>query len=251
MGKNKFKQTLLSGVAAAALLVGASNLSPARAEGAWQGFYVGADIGWGGANFDGLNNGPASNTSVAVGDTIDGIIGSGHIGYNFQDDSMVYGIEADLAFPDWKEYQPGGALNTGSITGITDSVDLLASIRGRLGYVTENDLLIFGTAGLAFVDAQHRIWGSRSWDDFADFDLGGVGYVVGAGLEWRPDDWYSLRVQGLYYGFNEHVNTSGVPGFGGTTDTGDFGELNGAFAFKVGISFNLHRVADMMNKGGS
>src|SRR5262245_56486675 len=48
----------------------------------WQGMYAGAHLGW-----------------SSSGD-LDGIIGGGQVGYNWQVNQIVYGLEADAAFAD-------------------------------------------------------------------------------------------------------------------------------------------------------
>jgi len=238
----------LSGVAAVAIIAGASNLAPAAADGPWQGLYFGGDIGRGEADFDGVHQGNCTfcGFSVAVGSDIDGFIGGGHFGYNHQINSYVVGVEADVLFADWEERQVSPSSSTPATgSDIIDSLDLLASIRGRLGFVPRDDILLFGTGGVAFVEAEHTIIGSGT--TFGHFDLNDVGFVVGGGFEWRPDDWFSLRLQGLYYIFDESVQT-GFSGIGSAAP-GDFGEINGAFTILGGISFPLGRRANIVRGG--
>ncbi len=180
-----------------------------------------------------------------MGSDISGLVGGFHFGYNHQINSFVIGVEADVLLSAMEEYQPGGNLTSAtSVTGIEDSVDLLASIRGRLGFLPQDDLLLFATGGVAFIQAEHRIWGSRQ-SSFADFDLDDTGFVIGAGVEWRPENWYSLKIQGMYYFFNDTVDTGGISV--GSNTTGDFGELNNAFSITAGISFNLNELGRMFH----
>jgi outer membrane immunogenic protein len=131
----------------------------------WTGFYVGANAGYGwsrqtaenGLLFFGapiaLNDGFPESFS----DTASGFIGGGQIGYNYQINRMVLGLEADL---DYSGITGGptfsGVLNLGGPpvpTNVTvdlqQKLDWLATFRGRLGYISSDALLLYLTGGLA------------------------------------------------------------------------------------------------------
>src|SRR5262245_12999420 len=65
----------------------------------WTGFYIGGNVGWGGAgddrvgfHFDGDFLGDVGNAKP------NGIFGGGQIGYNWQTGAWVFGVETDLQF---------------------------------------------------------------------------------------------------------------------------------------------------------
>ncbi len=74
-----------------------------------------------------------------------GIVGGVQLGYNWQSNLFVYGVEGDL-----------------SVTN-SDAIDFLGSVRGRAGYLLQPNLLVYGTAGLGFVSAGNTdtnfVWG--------------------------------------------------------------------------------------------
>ena len=121
----------------------------------WAGFYIGAHggYGWG----DSPYSVPATITGIAggaIGGTKSaGWVAGGHFGHNWQYDRFVTGLEADLSAADLK-----GASNTVSETIGTDTVSLgfddrvkyLGTVRGRLGWLPTNNVLLYGTAGLAW-----------------------------------------------------------------------------------------------------
>lgn len=113
----------------------------------WQGLYGGVHLGW------------------AEDSHSDGVIGGGQIGYNWQASRIVYGLEADVSVAD-------------------TSVDVLGSARGRLGFLLDDRLLAYGTAGVGFADA----------DDDTETD-----FVWGLGLEGKLDERLSARVEYLSY----------------------------------------------------
>lgn len=243
MSGTKLRKALLSGAAAIAIMVGASSLAPVAAEGRWQGLYIGAGVGWGGADFDGVhNNNGAFGISEAVATNIDGFLGGVYLGFNHQVNNFVFGIEADVNYAGWDKYNPGANLTpgSGSVTGITNSVDLLASIRGRLGFAPTEDILLFATAGIAFIQAGHRIHGSDFPFTFKDFSLNDTGFVIGGGGEWQFDEVISFRAQGLYYFFDRKRNTA--PPFFGSGNLGDYGKIGDAFSLMVGVSFKLDKL---------
>src|SRR4051794_4160855 len=68
--------------------------APAYVPFSWTGFYIGGNVGYGWAD--------ASATVTALGvtatgtDNLNGIVGGGQLGYNWQSGSLVWGIEADI-----------------------------------------------------------------------------------------------------------------------------------------------------------
>src|SRR6516165_1091839 len=127
--------TLTAVIAAAAVAVPAvadGGRGPAYVDQAyypsiWQGLYGGVHLGWGWS------------------DDADGVVGGGQIGYNWQSQQFVYGIEADISGADIgisdTFVAPGVVLNASA------SIDWLATIRGRAGYLIQPRLLLYATAG--------------------------------------------------------------------------------------------------------
>ena len=67
----------------------------------WTGFYVGGNVGysWGNSNVPTLTDpGPPSTmlNSASNKFNMDGVVGGGQIGYNWQRDRWVFGLEADI-----------------------------------------------------------------------------------------------------------------------------------------------------------
>lgn len=166
----------------------------------WSGFYVGA-AGSLGVISDSSANG------IATFDPSQGSAGAfAVLGYNWVNNNVVYGIEGDI----------GVLRAVGTLTeGGTDydawslNIDGVASLRGRLGFATEN-LLLYGTAGLAAANLNFEtgIWSSTGVE---------VGAVVGAGVEVAAADNISLKAEGRYYAFPEADSDGG--GYTHTSNT--------------------------------
>jgi outer membrane immunogenic protein len=118
------------------------------------------------------------------------LIGGIHVGYNWQSGARVFGVEADASFGDGVEY--------------------LASLRARLGYAIDN-LLLYLTAGVAFAGFDDKTvvmsvgdWYKKSVNFAGDSE---VGFVVGAGAEYKLSSNWSVGVEGLYYMFGDGDDT--------------------------------------------
>lgn len=186
----------------------------------WTGFYVGAQAGailnrdagsFVAGPIPSGTSGPGAGgaTGSASGDADETMIGL-HAGYNWQNDRIVYGAEADI--------------NT---FGRID--DFLGSLRGRIGYAQER-FLFYTTAGVAYLapgDGDRGVFvggdGGAGGDGANGGDGGGggagfgsqvvggesdgsVGVVGGLGAEYRIAPNVGLGVEGLYYTFEESDN---------------------------------------------
>lgn len=232
---------LLSGVAGLAMLAASTGVAmaadPVIAEPAaydWSGLYLGAHVGYGEANFDGCLECTDADDILDAGDLdLNGVAGGIHGGYNHQFDSFVLGVEGDLT---WTGFEDEGDAPNGSGTEAGDhhvgEVDLLASVRGRLGFAFDR-ALIYGTGGVAFTQAS---WETHQHgnDDKAKFnDLGGV---VGGGIEYAATDAISVRAEGLYYFFGDKED---ITNFHSATGEDDDVEFDDAFVVRVGATWHL------------
>lgn len=165
----------------------------------WSGFYVGGQLGyqWGQSRssyiFDETN---PSNTLPISGfaHNDSGIVGGGHIGFNYQVSQFVFGIEGDV---DGSSYR-GSATNAFLATEVESTrIPIEGSVRGRIGFAFDR-VLIYGTGGAEFASV-------RSGFDpiaFPAFNTsttnGRVGWTVGGGIEYAIDNNWSIRAEYRY-----------------------------------------------------
>lgn len=97
----------------------------------------------------------------------DGLAAGIQIGRNWQAGNIVYGIEGDV-----------------SLSG-ADSLDWMATARGRLGYLLTPSLLLYGTAGVGLVDTE---WDGTETD-----------FVYGLGVESKLTRTTTVRLEYLGY----------------------------------------------------
>lgn len=207
----------------------------------WTGFYGG--INGGGAWTDGTvpmtyvdlaNTGNTFNAynPSTVNASASGALAGIHAGYNWQaSPNWVLGIEGDW---DWTNLRANGTNNLIRAvvnTPLTDNVSLeskanwLASVRGRLGYAS-NNWLVYATGGVAFGDfdvnaqvnctnvpASLCVGGTQSIR--SGFSETRVGYVVGGGVEVKPALNWIVGLEYLYYRFDDTSTGGGSWRFAG------------------------------------
>ena len=228
---SKFKKVLLSGASALAICIGAN--ATASAGDHWNGPYFGAHLGYGWAETDGRFK--STQTSLVNHGNSDGLIYGFHAGINKQMGQYVIGIEADVSGADIDE----DSVETGTDgTGqIVSSVDTLASVRGRLGFLFDNTL-VYGTAGIAYIDSEFDVHDS---DESGIFNLDGIGGVIGAGAEMAVSENVSVGLEGLYYIFDESERDFSNKGpLTSSGDTADFVSLDNMFVVRLRGTYHLN-----------
>lgn len=154
----------------------------------WAGPYLGAQLGYG---FNGTVRGPSGNIGT------EGWMGGAFGGYNFQDGQLVYGIEGDVNYSDVK----GEAFGTHARTRVDGSV------RGRIGMAVTDDVLVYGTAGVAMENQRITDVASGVHDT-----KGLVGYTVGAGADVKLTQDVFARAEYRYTDYGS--KTYDLPGVG-------------------------------------
>jgi len=136
----------------------------------WSGLYVGIDGGgaWGRSSW----------TTTSGFDTTGGFVG-GTIGYNYQMDQAVLGIEGDI---DWADIN--GSTSAGCPASSCKTSDSwLATVRGRLGYAADR-FMPYVTGGLAVGDIKASLPG------FPGGSVSNAGWTAGGGIEFAlPGHW--------------------------------------------------------------
>lgn len=212
----------------------------------WAGWYAGLNVsatshhastqdvnGWGMGG-----NGPASPpyvtpffesraTSAGLG---------GQVGYNWQFGRFLTGLEADAGYVGAKAtFGPSNTFlsqgcGTTCMTSATNELTWLATFRGRAGFLVGDNVLVYGTAGLALGSIDNH-WGYGDTSlvglgSFSDsqFRSSGVrtGFIYGGGVEFAAMKNWTLRAELMYADFGTSSNTIvGTPnlGFPGTYAT--------------------------------
>lgn len=162
----------------------------------WTGFYIGIHGGgaWGDLSVD-----PGGGSADISG----GFVG-GQLGFNYQTGNAVWGIEVDSA---WASIGRTDTIAFGPtlVTGETD-IDYLGSLRGRLGYAAPNQSLWYITGGLGWMHNNFDV--TVALPPFAagvSSSNTHIGWTLGGGYEWAFQPNWTLKVEYLYYNFDDET----------------------------------------------
>jgi outer membrane immunogenic protein len=174
----------------------------------WEGAYIGINGGYGWSN--------STFTEPEGG------FGGGQIGYNWQRDRFVFGLEGDFQGADIS----GRAYNPFDDATAHSNVNWFSTVRGRLGYAS-GPFLVYGTAGLAVADFDTNVNFLGGGGHFRDDDTK-VGYAAGGGIEWAFAPNWSMKAEYLYLGFGDEGLSSGY-------------RINNDFeTVRVGLNYKFH-----------
>ncbi|WP_291573173.1 outer membrane beta-barrel protein [Bradyrhizobium sp.] len=191
----------------------------------WTGFYVGGDVGGAWTSNTGTFSPLPSPIDfgifgISASNGGSGIIGGFHAGYNWQfTPTWIAGIEGDWSrskargsFSQVMSFDPPPGILANSFVNMSSTLDWLASIRGRLGYLVMPNLLAYGTGGAAWGKFDYAANDSNGFSGGASYTTSAAvsstqsGYVVGGGLEWAITNNWLLRGEYLYYRLNSAPN---------------------------------------------
>jgi len=169
----------------------------------WCGWYIGVNVGGAWGNDTDTYNQTGTPFSASATLHPSGVIGGGQIGYNWQFNNIVLGIEGDFdgqhntATANGLLPFPG---NTIDRVNISQTDNWLSTVRGRLG-VAFGNVLFYGTGGAAFGDVAHSYTQIRTTTGQAltlSDDDTRTGWTAGAGIEWMVWNNVSLGVEYLH-----------------------------------------------------
>jgi opacity protein-like surface antigen len=214
-------------VLAAALAT--SSVQAAENNFSWTGFYIGAHGGYGWSNDRHVEtSSPPAPAPLFSAIKSSGYIVGGHAGFNWQQGMFVGGVEVDATLP--------------KLSGITTiqftqppfidsfgwrslSVDYFGTVRGRVGIVPHQSVLLYATGGLAWAKTTEEVFSTSSLptsssSGFSSTPATLFGFVVGAGAEASLGSVglsnVLLRLEYLHYDYGKQASgasTSSVIGF--------------------------------------
>ena len=179
--------------------------------GSFAGAYIGAGLGYGRQRTE-ITNETAGASGPTFKDDDGSVTFAGYTGYNWQGcDGLVLGVETDFNY-----LHTSPTVSENATTSLESRLDWFGTLRGRAGYVVHDDLLLYGTGGLAYGRVDH------TFND-PPFGPGGppppppptlnnpppslfeqsnkdskVGWTIGGGAEYLPDAHWLLRAEALY-----------------------------------------------------
>lgn len=202
----------------------------------WTGFYIGGNLGGAWAHRDwtdifGVNFSNGNSNGV--------FIGGGQVGFNYEFDNFVFGIEGDFDWTGNNANNGNGVLVPvlGQTIQVTSNNPWITTLAARFGWAYDR-VLFYGKGGLGWVGNNgftvtnlttgNSITGSNSNT--------ATGWLVGAGIEWAFANNWTVKFEYDYLGRGGRTFTvpAGSPFLAGDTFTSSGNNIQMA---KVGVNY--------------
>jgi outer membrane immunogenic protein len=220
----------------------------------WTGCYVGAQIGYKWGRSRHTSTGALNGTPNATGGydfgpsfNLDGVIGGGEAGCNWQVGSWVYGIEVDGS---WSTAEGQSThVNYGAVGFFSPfyvdktSERWLMTARGRIGYAADK-WLWYVTAGAAWTGVDINVSNPANpavpaLTQFAIERHNKTGWVVGFGTEYALLGGWSVKSEWLYANFGTIHAFDFTPGCTLAVDCGARDVKLYEFVWRVGMNYRF------------
>lgn len=225
--------TLVAASAVAALCAAGPALAQDASERPFNGFYLGVHGGGLTTDYFGEFDSaePASTLSFEDLDSFQPLLGfqlgvDRHITERF-----VIGVQIDMSFA----FGDSEGSRNGEGDFLTAETDYLATAGIRAGYEVVEDTLLYGRAGVAFVNYDGTATDAASGVT-ADIGEGNAGVFAAGGLQYKLTESVSIQGEGVYYFFDDENEIDGVTP---DSDVGDRFAIDGATLFRLGLSYHF------------
>ena len=193
------RKPLLIGVCAAAFVAGpalGADLPIVKAQPVpapvpmfnWNGFYIGANIGgaWSSSTVTDVVTGASFSTDDS------GFIGGGQVGFNYQVNSFVFGVEGDIDATSISNTGPSVVTGFGTLQGST-STDWIATLAGRIGFALDR-WMIYAKGGGAWVQNSATLANLTTGASVSASNTNS-GWMAGVGAEWAFAGPWSAKLE--------------------------------------------------------
>jgi len=161
----------------------------------WTGFYVGGHVGYGWADKSWTDA-----FGLGTSHTADGFLGGGQVGFNYQINQFVLGVEGDVS---WANLKGGSTQVFGLAAPVTQSfnseVDWTATLTGRLGFAFDR-WLVYGKGGVAWAGDRYST-NRYTFPLTTEITDTRVGWTAGAGVEYAFAPQWSAKLEYNYMDF--------------------------------------------------
>lgn len=159
----------------------------------WTGFYVGANVGYGWAR--GSLTATSGAATATSSENLNGILGGGQIGANYQMGNMVFGVETD--------FQASGQSKSSSFSGggltvvESDKIPWFGTTRARFGFAADR-FLGYVTGGIGYGEFRSDLTFSGTTTGTLSYSTTRTAWVVGGGVEGLMSNNLTWRVEYLH-----------------------------------------------------
>jgi outer membrane immunogenic protein len=151
----------------------------------WTGFYAGLNAGYGWAN--------VSVAGAGTDSKLNGFIGGGQLGYNWQTGAFVFGVEGDFQYSAQKHSDSATVPLIGTVS-VDQKIPWFATARARLGYAP-GPWMLYVTGGAAWVNYKLAV---SALGVTAEDSTTKMGWTLGGGVEWMFMPAWSVKLEYLY-----------------------------------------------------
>lgn len=173
----------------------------------WTGCYLGGNVGgaWSHIEVTDVASG------VTVHDNNSGFAGGGQIGCDYQMSAWVFGIRNMF---DGTSINKTTAFSTPTFAGSADArVNWFDALTGRVGYLVQPNILIYGQGGAAWTQANVKFTDATG-TQVGELSKNKTGWTAGGGVEWMFVPHWSAFLEYNFMGFG--TRSSSFAGCGGT-----------------------------------
>ncbi len=154
---------------------------------AFEGFYVGGQIGFAGTSGRLRDLYAPTGATLATRSVHGGsVIGGLHAGYDWQSGSLVFGVVGDI---------DGTSVESSATTifgdGVRNRIGVQGSIRGRVGYAFDR-FLVYATGGLLLADVSRHYRSGLFAEDRNEII---AGPTLGLGVEYALDEHWRANLE--------------------------------------------------------
>ena len=228
----------------------------------WTGFYIGGNVGysWGRSSDTSSLTNTAGTVLFASTDksNLDGIVGGGQIGYNWQMQSWLFGLEADIQGTGEKGSRaftcpvgggcspPLGGFNALVLLGpavpatLTQKIDWFGTFRGRIGVLATPKVLLYATGGLAYGEVNSAESIGIVPSAFSSSSTN-VGWTLGAGIEGVIGGNWTAKLEYLYVDLGTVSGSflTTLPALGGGFITSNYSSRVTDNVLRVGLNYKF------------
>lgn len=210
----------------------------------WSGAYVGFQVGGAFAGKPSIGDDRVTRSLLSNGREFSGFTGGGHIGFDYQVGSVVFGGIGDINYVDIRAKGAGpftlvqnGVVTTYNATG-TAGLEIDGTVRARLGFAgLDLPILPYVTGGLALGTGfgNFRLLGTDpatgavTSQNLRDSRTN-VGYAVGGGFDYAFTDNIRARVEYLYTDLSQARYFQNVSG--GVDAGASYSKVQGGLSYR-------------------
>ena len=169
----------------------------------WTGFYLGTHLGYGWGRTGGSLFTPTGTFQTNEPASPNGVFGGGQLGYNWQFNNIVLGLETDLSAAGFRDSR---LYNVNPVFSNNTRINWVGTARARAGLAFDKALL-YVTGGLAYggvsigaVPGPVGVTSSRTR----------LGFALGTGVEYAFAPNWTAKLEYMYYNFGSATYTTSV-----------------------------------------